>query len=70
MDTVYRDLTNREKEVLLLLIQGKNNKEIAKELIISTHTAKTHVGAILRKFEVKNKVQATIYAIKNNIIEV
>ena len=63
-------LTNREIEVLNLLVQGKSNTQIAKELIISTHTIKAHVCSILEKFNVKDRVQAAVKAVKENMVEV
>lgn len=61
-------LTEREFEVLGLLVQGKSNTEIAKELIVSVHTAKAHVCSILQKLCVDDRVQAAVKAIKENII--
>ena len=62
------DLTVREKQVLKLLVEGKSNSEIAKEIIISTNTAKAHVGNILNKMHVTDRVQAAVIAVKSNII--
>lgn len=61
-------LTERELEVLKYLVQGKSNTEIAKELIVSVHTAKAHVCSILQKLCVDDRVQAAVKAIKENII--
>lgn len=61
-------LTDRELEVLKHLVQGKSNTEIAKELIVSVHTAKAHVCSILQKLCVDDRVQAAVKAIKENII--
>lgn len=61
-------LTERENEVLKLLVQGKSNTEIAQELIVSVHTAKAHVCSILQKLCVDDRVQAAVKAIKENII--
>lgn len=61
-------LTERELEVLRLLVQGKSNTEIAKDLIVSVHTAKAHVCSILQKLCVDDRVQAAVKAIKENII--
>ena len=61
-------LTDRELEVLRHLVQGKSNTEIAKELIVSVHTAKAHVCSILQKLCVDERVQAAVKAIKENII--
>ncbi len=61
-------LTERELEVLRLLVAGKSNTEIANELIVSVHTAKAHVCSILQKLCVDDRVQAAVKAIKENII--
>ena len=64
---LHDDLTNREKEVLLLIAEGKSNQEIADELFITLKTVKTHVSNILSKLEVEDRTQATIYAIKHGL---
>lgn len=61
-------LTEREYEVLKLLVEGKSNAEIAKDLIVSVHTAKAHVCSILQKLCVDDRVQAAVKAIKENLI--
>ena len=61
-------LTQREQEVLKLLVQGKSNTEIAKELIVSVHTAKAHVCSILQKLCVDDRVQAAVKAIKEGLV--
>jgi DNA-binding NarL/FixJ family response regulator len=61
-------LTEREMEVLRLLVEGKSNTEIAKELIVSVHTAKAHVCSILQKLYVNDRVQAAVKAIKEGIV--
>jgi DNA-binding NarL/FixJ family response regulator len=61
-------LTEREMEVLRLLVKGKSNTEIAKDLIVSVHTAKAHVCSILQKLCVDDRVQAAVKAIRENII--
>ena len=61
----YNNLTEREKEVLELIIQGKSNPQIANELILSIHTVKAHLESIYKKLGVHNKVQAAIYTIVN-----
>ena len=50
-------LTTREKEILALIVEGKSNPEIARALIISTHTVKAHIESIYRKLGVHNKVK-------------
>ena len=63
-------LTERENEVLKLLVQGKSNTQIAQELIVSVHTAKAHVCSILQKLCVDDRVQAAVKAIKEGIVTV
>ncbi len=60
-------LTRREYEVLILIAEGKNNKEIAGDLFISEKTVKNHVSSIFKKIRVNDRTQAAIYAYKNNI---
>lgn len=61
------ELTQREFEVLSLIAEGHNNKEIADTLFISEKTVKNHVSNIFRKINVCDRTQAAIYAFKNNI---
>ena len=61
-------LTEREAEVLRLLVKGKSNTEIAKELIVSVHTAKAHVCSILQKLCVDDRVQAAVKAVKEHLV--
>ena len=61
-------LTEREVEVLKHLVSGKSNTEIAKELIVSVHTAKAHVCSILQKMCVNDRVQAAVKAVKEGMV--
>lgn len=61
-------LTEREQEVLKHLVMGKSNTEIAKELIVSVHTAKAHVCSILQKMCVNDRVQAAVKAVKEGLV--
>ena len=54
------NFTERERDVLFLLLKGLNNKEISKKLFISNHTTKAHVASIYKKLGVSNRVQAAI----------
>ena len=56
--------TEREKEVLNLILQGLSNKDISKILTISGHTTKVHIASIYKKLGVCNRVQAVIKYIK------
>lgn len=60
-------LTARELEVLKLLIDGKTNSQIAQEIIVSINTAKAHVGSILTKMCVTDRVQAAVKAVRANM---
>lgn len=66
---LYEELTSREKEVLLLIAQGKSNQEIADECFITLKTVKTHVSNILSKLQVEDRTQATIYAFKHHLVQ-
>ena len=66
----FNNITTRELEILELIVQGYSNYNIAKALKISEHTVKAHIESLYRKLEVHNKVQATIYAFYNGIIDV
>ena len=62
-------LTEREMTVLKLIVDGKTNNEIADAMSISTHTAKAHVGSILEKLSVDDRVQAAVKAVRTKIVE-
>lgn len=64
-DSLLADLTSREDEVLDLLTQGNNYKDVAKELFISETTVKTHVNNIFQKLQVKDRTQAVLYALNH-----
>lgn len=66
---LFEELTSREKEVLLLIAQGKSNQEIADECFITLKTVKTHVSNILSKLQVEDRTQATIYAFKHHLAQ-
>ena len=66
---LFEELTSREKEVLLLIAQGKSNQEIADECFITLKTVKTHVSNILSKLHVEDRTQATIYAFKHHLVQ-
>ncbi len=61
-------LTHREKDVLGYLVQGLSNEEIAQELYVTIATVKAHLSSIFSKFCVKNRTQAIVMALKENII--
>jgi len=62
------DLTEREREVLLLMIEGLNNTQIAGKLSVSPSTIKSHVSNILSKLNVSSRTEAVTLALRNHII--
>ena len=65
--TIGQDLTNREREVLRLLVDGLSNPEIAEQLNLSRSTVKTHVSHILEKLGVDSRVEVVTLAIRHNL---
>ena len=61
-------LTPREREVLDLIASGFSNSEICKRLVISEATTKTHVAHILHKLDLRDRIQAVIYAYENGLV--
>lgn len=61
-------ITEREFEVLKLIVLGKSNVEIAKELFISVHTVKAHVSALLEKLFVDDRVQVAVKAVREGLV--
>ncbi len=64
----HANLTQREYEVLKLVVDGKSNSQIAKELTISEHTAKAHVCNIIQKLVVDDRTQAAVKALKEGLV--
>jgi len=64
----HANLTQREYEVLKLVVDGKSNNEIAQELTISEHTAKAHVCNIIQKLVVDDRTQAAVKALKEGLV--
>jgi len=62
-------LTPRELDVLALLAEGASNKEIARRLSISAHTAKFHVSSIIDKLDAVGRTDALVHAAKKGVIE-
>jgi DNA-binding NarL/FixJ family response regulator len=63
-------LTERELEVLRLVAQGLNNREIAKQLFISENTVKNHVRNILEKLQLHSRMEAVMYAVREKILDI
>lgn len=64
----HANLTQREYEVLKLVVDGLSNNEIAQELTISEHTAKAHVCNIIQKLVVDDRTQAAVKALKEGLV--
>jgi DNA-binding NarL/FixJ family response regulator len=64
----HANLTEREYEVLKLVVDGKSNNQIAQELTISEHTAKAHVCNIIQKLVVDDRTQAAVKALKEGLV--
>lgn len=62
-------LTNREVDILQLVAEGKSNREIASDLVISENTVKIHLRNILEKLHLENRIQAAVYAVRQGLTE-
>jgi DNA-binding NarL/FixJ family response regulator len=62
-------LSNREREIIQMLAEGKSNKEIANQLCISAKTVETHRATVMRKLELTSIVGLVHYAIRNQLVE-
>jgi two-component system nitrate/nitrite response regulator NarL len=63
----YQELSNRERMIVLHLMRGASNKEIARELNIAETTVKVHIRRLLRKIQLRNRTQVAIWALDNKI---
>ncbi|HOJ01586.1 MAG TPA: response regulator transcription factor [Anaerolineaceae bacterium] len=67
--TVGSNLTEREREVLMLISHGKSNAEIAESLYLSEGTVRNYVSSILEKLEVTDRTQAAVIAIRSGLVD-
>ena len=67
---MVKELTKREKEILVCIANGKNNFEIGEQLEISERTVKNHITSLFKKIGVKDRTQAAVFAIRNNLVSV
>nr|WP_206698875.1 response regulator transcription factor [Shouchella lehensis] len=68
-ESLHQSLTNREKEILKLMSDGKTNQQIADTLFITIKTVKTHVSHILSKLDVDDRTQAVVYAFQQKLFK-
>ncbi|MTI68395.1 MAG: response regulator transcription factor [Firmicutes bacterium] len=64
---IIQTLTNREYEILSLIAKGLSNEDISNKLFISEKTVKRHISNLYKKLDVKDRINAAIFAYKNNI---
>jgi len=68
-ESVFRTLTDREREIVQMLAEGESNKQIASKLCISVKTVETHRATIMRKLDINSIVELVHYAIRNQLVE-
>src|SRR5260370_16003967 len=65
----FGGLTEREREVAAFIAQGKSNREIADELVVSYRTVETHVGTILSKLAFSSRAQIAVWAVEIGLVK-
>jgi NarL family two-component system response regulator LiaR len=66
-ESIRAELSDRELEVLKLIANGKDNAQIAADLVISPKTVKNHISNILMKLQMQNRIQAAVYAVRSGL---
>jgi DNA-binding NarL/FixJ family response regulator len=66
-ESIRAELSDRELEVLKLIANGKDNAQIAADLVISPKTVKNHISNILMKLQIQNRIQAAVYAVRSGL---
>ncbi len=66
---LVEQLTHREREVLALLVEGANGEDIARRLVISPNTVRTHVQSILTKLQVHSRLEAATFAVRYGVVD-
>lgn len=64
-----KNITKRERQILISIAQGKTNKDIADSFDISERTVKNHITSLFKKIDVTDRTQAAVFAIRNNFID-
>jgi DNA-binding NarL/FixJ family response regulator len=68
-EQIVEPLTTREREILTLIAQGMNNREISEALSVTVSTVKTHIEHILAKLQATDRVQAAVWAVRHGYIQ-
>lgn len=66
---LVEELSERERQVLELIVVGKTNREIAESLVIAENTVKTYLGNILAKLHLQNRIQVAVYAVTHGMVQ-